>query len=92
MDTVAKSDAFFFITTISVIIVTVIVVVAGAYLIRIISDIKYITKRAKKETDEIADDLKEAREHLKEKGHGIAGLLSSVFAFRRARKKRKEDK
>jgi beta-lactamase regulating signal transducer with metallopeptidase domain len=90
MDTIAKSDAFFFITTICVILVTVMVVVAGAYAIRIVSDVKYITKRAKKETDEIADDLKEAREHIKTKGIGLLSVLSSVLSFGRARKKRKD--
>lgn len=96
MDTVARSDAFFFITTICVIVVTIIVVVAGAYFIRIVSDVKYITKRAKKETDEIADDLKAAREHIKEKGGGIISALTSVFAsvvsFGKARKRRRESK
>ena len=92
MDTVAKSDAFFFITTICVILITVMVVVAGAYIIRTLSDVKYITKKAKKEKDEIADDLKEAREHIKVKGMGRLSVLSSVFAFRKARRKRKEGK
>ncbi|MES2059724.1 MAG: hypothetical protein V4438_01705 [Patescibacteria group bacterium] len=95
MDTAARSDTFFFITTICVILVTVIAVVAGAYAIRIIADVKYITKRAKKETDEIADDLKNAREHIKQKGSGLFSLLSSVLstvtAFGKARRKRKQD-
>ena len=59
METVVKSDVFFFITTMCVILVTIIVVVLGAYFIRIVSDVKYITKRAKKETDEIADEVYE---------------------------------
>lgn len=91
MESVAKSDAFFFITTIAVIVVTVMVVIACAYLIRIISDVKYITKRAKKETDEIADDLKAAREHMKEKGSGIFSLIASALSFSKARRKKKED-
>jgi predicted Holliday junction resolvase-like endonuclease len=92
MDTVAKSDTFFFITTICVILITLVVVVLGSYVIRVISDVKQITRRAKKETDEFADDLKVAREHFREKGRGVGAMLGSLLAFKDARRKRKESK
>jgi predicted Holliday junction resolvase-like endonuclease len=90
MESVAKSDVFFFVTTVAVIVVTLVIVVALAYIIRIASDIKYISTRAKQETDEIVDDLKSARETLKEKGRTISTILSSLW-FLGIKKKPKKD-
>lgn len=92
MESVAKSDLFFFVTTIAVIVLTVIIVIALSYVIRIASDIKYIAKRAKQETDEIADDLKNARETLKSKGKTIATIISSLWILRGKRKSRQDKK
>jgi predicted Holliday junction resolvase-like endonuclease len=86
MESIVKSDMFFFVTTIAVIVLTLVLVVALSYIIRIASDIKYIAKRAKQETDEIADDLKSARETLKSKGKTIATILSSLWILRNKRK------
>ncbi|MES2223353.1 MAG: hypothetical protein V4469_00305 [Patescibacteria group bacterium] len=91
MENIAKSDMFFFVTTIAVIIVTLVLVVALAYVIRIASDIKYIAKRAKQETDEIADDLKNARETLKSKGKTIATIISSLWALRSKRRSKSKE-
>lgn len=85
MESVAKSDMFFFVTTIAVVVVTLVLVVALSYIIRIASDIKYIASRAKKETDEIADDLKVARETLKTKGKTFATILSSLWILKSKR-------
>lgn len=90
MESIARSDMFFFVTTIAVIVLTLVLVVALSYFIRIASDIKYIAKRAKQETDEIADDLKTARENLKEKGKTFATILSSLWFLRNKRKSRKD--
>lgn len=92
MESVVKSDMFFFVTTIAVIVLTLVLVVALTYVIRIASDIKYIAKRAKQETDEIADDLKSARVALKEKGKTIGTILSSLWFLRSKRKARQEKK
>ncbi|MDB5204871.1 MAG: hypothetical protein JWP09_899 [Candidatus Taylorbacteria bacterium] len=91
MENIAKSDMFFFVTTIAVIIVTLVLVVALAYVIRIASDIKYIAKRAKQETDEIADDLKNARETLKSKGKTIATIISSLWMLRSKRRSKSKE-
>ena len=91
MDTVAKSDFFFFVTTIAVIVVTLVLIVALTYVIRIASDIKYISKRAKEETDDIADDIRSARENLKSKGKLFATLFTSLWALGK-KKKTKQDK
>lgn len=91
MESIAKSDMFFFVTTIAVIVLTLVLVVALAYVIRIASDIKYIAHRAKQETDEIADDLKSARETLKSKGKTIATILSSLWILRSKRRSKSRE-
>lgn len=91
MESIAKSDMFFFVTTIAVIVLTLVLVIALAYVIRIASDIKYIAHRAKQETDEIADDLKSARETLKSKGKTIATILSSLWILRSKRRSKSKE-
>lgn len=90
MESIAKADIFFFVTTISVIVVTLVLVVALSYIIRIASDIKHIANRAKQETDEIADDLKTAREALKSKGKTFGTILSTLWFLRSKRKSKKD--
>lgn len=91
MDTIARSDAFFFVTTICIVIVTLVVVVLGAYLTTVVADLRYIVKKARASTDEIADDIRDAREALKDKGRTIGALLSGFFAFRSRRKRKKRE-
>lgn len=90
MDTLAKSDAFFFITSVCVSLVTIVILVIGAYLFGIVADIKYIVRKAKASTDEITNDIHEIRETLKDKGSAIGAVLSSFFAFRSRKKRKKE--
>ncbi len=91
MDTLAKSDMFFFITSIAVVLFTIVTALLGVYLFGIVSDIKQITKRLKEETDEVMDDLKAARESLKDKGRSIGSILGAIFALRgRSKRKKKE--
>lgn len=91
MDTLAKSDMFFFITTICILLVSLVLLVVGAYVIVIIADIRMITKKLREGTDEVVDDLKLLRENLKEKGRTFGSVLAAIFALRRARKKSKKD-
>lgn len=90
MEAVAKSEAFFFITTICIALVTLVIIVLGAYLWTIINDLRYIVKKAKVGADEIAEDIKDMRDSLKDKGRTIGALLSGFFAFRAKRKRRKK--
>lgn len=88
MEAVAKSEIFFFITTVCIILVTLVILVSGVYLVKIVADVKSITKRLKEETAEVMDDLKSARESLKEKGRSFASVLAAIFALRGGKKKR----
>lgn len=91
MEAIAKSEVFFFITTICIVLVTLIIVVAGVYLVKIVSDIKVISKRIKEETAEVMDDLKSARESLKDRGRSLGSILAAIFALRGRKKRGKKE-
>ena len=59
------------------------------YTIKIVKDIKYITKKAKQEADLISQDLSDLRENVKSKGSKLkyfASFFNSIY------KKHKKDK
>ena len=63
-----KMNIFFFVTTVAVILLTLLLAVLIIYIIKISRDIKYISQKAKSETDLIAQDLSDLRENVKNKG------------------------
>lgn len=68
MDTVMKSEIFFFITSIAVVVLTILVGVVIAYLIRILRNVDDISEKAKEETALIKEDVAELRQNLREQG------------------------
>jgi hypothetical protein len=74
-----RQDIFFFITTVAVVLVTLLLAVLIGYLIKISHDIKYITKRARTESDLIAEDIGELRENIKREGVKLK-FLSKFFS------------
>lgn len=89
MDSFVKMDVFFFVTTISVVVLTILLAVLIIYIIKIFSDVKYISKKAKTEADLVAEDLRELRANVKDKG---AKLKYFVDFFKNLGKKRKNRK
>ena len=86
METLAKADIFFFITTIAVVVVSLVVVIVAIYLIRILKDLKHISARAKVEGDELMEDIKNLRENVKIQGAGLKNIsrfFSSLFNKRK---------
>jgi hypothetical protein len=79
-----KQDIFFFVTTIAVVVLTILLVILIVYIIKITSDVKYITKRAKTEADLISQDLSDLRDNVK-KGIKLKNLVSF---FNNLRKKK----
>jgi len=63
-----KMNIFFFVTTVAVILLTLLLAVLIIYIIKISRDIKYISQKAKSETDLIAQDLSDLLENVKNKG------------------------
>ncbi len=68
MDTLAKSEIFFFITSIAVVLFTIVGVVIAFYLIKISRNISEITERAKDQAGKISNDIDALRENIKEEG------------------------
>jgi cell division protein ZapA (FtsZ GTPase activity inhibitor) len=62
---ILKADIFFFVTTVVVVIVGILLITALAYLVKIIRDIRGISKRAKSEADFIFDDVGFLRRDIK---------------------------
>jgi hypothetical protein len=81
----AKMDIFFFITTIALVLLVILLIIMALYLISIFNDIKYITKKAKAQSDLIAEDLDELRHKVK---NGFS-WSSLIYFFTKLFKKRK---
>jgi len=86
MDDFLKQDIFFFVTTVAVVIFTVLSAIVIIYIIKISRDIKYISKKAKTQSDLISEDLSQLRENVKEKG---ARLKDFASFFNNLRNKKK---
>lgn len=97
MNELVKADIFFFITSIAVVVASVVLTVAFIYLIQILRDVRYITKRVRRESDEIIEDVHEARNFIKKEVQQaldikelIGGVVQSVFSRGRKRSPRKK--
>lgn len=65
MSSLAKSDIFFFITSLVVIIIGIGVTWAFFYIINILRDVKDVSRTVKEETKEIVEDISELRTNVK---------------------------
>ena len=76
MDTLIHADVFFFITSIAVVIGSVLLAIILIYGILIFRDLLAISNKVKRETELIAMDIEEAREHIKKKAKHYGSLFS----------------
>lgn len=72
-----KSEVFFFVTTVCIVIISMLVAVAVFYFIKILVDLKQVSKEVKEESHLIIEDAKEMRESFKNNG----GLFKTLFYF-----------
>ena len=79
MESILKSEIFFFISSISVILITIIFVIVGFYLIKIMRNFSHISERLKETVDGAASSLEEVGDNIKE---------SSIFRFFFGKKKK----
>jgi len=84
METLVKADIFFFVATIALALITVGFIVAMIYVVRILNDVKYVSKRAKEETDKIVKDVGMLRRFLK---FGLKNKIKKVFKGSKKSKK-----
>ena len=91
METLAKADIFFFITSVAVILVTAGVVVALYYLVRILRNVRDVTERVDEGTKALSEDLTILRANLKTGGFawkhifGFLGKHSRWFSSKKSK-------
>lgn len=88
MDSLIKSDIFFFVTTIVVAGLGVLVAVVLVYLVRILSDVKKLSKKVRQEGESIVEDIEGLRENIKKNTIKLSDILS--FGFFRSKSVRKK--
>lgn len=92
MESFIHADIFFFITSIAVIIISIFLAIVLIYLTTILADIREISRIARSESAEIADDIKMIRQEVHQELRrgksvfaSIMKILSSLFRQKRAR-------
>ena len=86
MENIIKADIFFFITSMAVAVFTIGLIIAMVYVIRILNDMKRISKTILKESDKLVNDIDSLREAVKSEGakaKTIANFFLKLFAHRR---------
>lgn len=86
MDTLIHADIFFFVTTIAVVIVGAVLAVALIYFVKILSDIKKITKQVHEETILFREDLHDLRTEVHHDGFKMQHFIDFMTRLVRRRK------
>ena len=86
MQGLLKSDIFFVVTTFAVVFVSAALVVALIYIIRILKDMKILSRKARDEGERILEDVAEFRQDMKKREKFLARAFS-FFGFYKKRKK-----
>lgn len=89
MDTIAKSDAFFFITSIAIIVIAIAVIIVLFYVIRLARHIAYVAKKIREESDHVAADLALMRAKVRAQGTSFTGIIRLFSGFFKKTKKRR---
>jgi len=84
MESILRSEIYFFISSISVIIITVILIIIGFYLIKIMRNFSIISERLKETVDGTTTSLEEVGDSIKE-----SYLFRLFFRNNKRRKNRK---
>lgn len=92
MESIVKSDIFFFITSIAVIVLTGILVFLFYYGFKILKQIRFITNRFKEEGEGFLRDAKEVRELYKGKLGSILNIIAGLVMFSKKKRRSKTDK
>jgi hypothetical protein len=76
MNTLIHADIFFFVTTIFVVIIAIVMTIALIYLIKILHDVKTITKQVREETVLFREDIKDVRGTIRRDGFRVGQLFT----------------
>ena len=92
MDTLIKSEIFFFITSIAVVILTILLGMAAVYLIRILRNVDDISKKAKDEAALIKEDVADLRQNIRDEGIKVKSFVNFFKKIKGRRPKKGEKK
>jgi chromate transport protein ChrA len=96
MDQLVKADIFFFITTLAVVVSSIVLTVAFIFVIQILRDVRYVTKRVRSEADDIIADVHDARDFVKKEvkqALDIKEIVSGIMGmFKKKKRSRKSEK
>ena len=87
MDPFYRQDIFFFVTTVAVIVLTAVLTVATVYIIKILNDVKHISRKAKIETDHLAADIEDLRSNVRREGFKVKHAFGFFNNFMKRHKK-----
>jgi len=80
MEEILKADIFFFISSIFVVIISVVLLIALYYLIKILRDVKEISKNVNNESRLIIEDIDNVRRGIKNKGRQVGSFISKIVS------------
>lgn len=89
MDSVLKSEVFFFITTIAVGVFTIVGVVIAIYFIKILRNIHIVSTVISRQCEEVSHDIDSLRAKIKQDGQSLSQLLRFFARWFGYHKKRK---
>lgn len=90
MESLIHADIFFFITTIIVIALGIILIIIFIYIAKILADIREISRIARSESEDIADDIHMIRSEVQsELRNGSSVIISIVKIIRSLFRRRK---
>ena len=83
MSEVLQTNVFFFITSVAVVVFTIFLCVVLYYLIRILKNVREITERLKRGSEQLAEDAEAVRTFIHE---GVIGSVKASFGRMSGRK------
>lgn len=89
MNEFLKMDIFFAISSVVAIILAVLIVILLVYAIKFVKNIKYISDKARTETDNLGQDIQTLRENIRSEGLKVKHVLSFFGSIIKKRKKGK---
>ena len=81
MDSIVKSEIFFFITSIAVIVLSIGAAVVLVYAVRVLRDVDHVAKLVRDESDLIAKDVSRLRESAEEKGMEAGRFIKFIIKY-----------
>ncbi len=91
MDTLAKSDIFFFVTTFAVVFVSLGILAVTVYLLYLLKELKAIISLVKREGELISEDLADLRGKVATEGFKLSflwGFVRKLWQFKSIAKKK----